>query len=99
MSTIGSKLKLPENPSYTGVGGLRFGLVKVSSDFIRAYCLLTLTFSSIFGGLLIGLLQEGREKAGLKYIPLLLAINFTIYFAARFVLSSLMGFLVPAVSL
>jgi len=99
MSTIGSKLKLPENPSYTAVGGLRFGLVKVSSDFIRAYCLLTLTFSSIFGSLLIGLLQEGKEKAGLKYIPLLLAINFTIYFAARFVLSSLMGFLVPVATL
>jgi len=99
MSVIGSKLKLPETSSYTVIGGLRFGLVKVSSEFIRTYCLLTLTFSSIFGSLLIGLLQEGKEKAGLKYIPLLLAINFTIYFAARFMLSSLIGFLVPTVSL
>jgi flagellar protein FlaJ len=99
MSIIGSKLKLPESSSYTVVGGLRLGLVKVSLEFIRAYCLLTLTFSSIFGSLLIGLLQEGKEKAGLKYIPLLLAINFTIYFAARFVLSSLMGFLVPVVTI
>jgi len=99
MSAIGSKLKLPETSSYTVIGGLRFGLVKVSSEFIRTYCLLTLTFSSIFGSLLIGLLQEGKEKAGLKYIPLLLAINLTIYFAARFVLSSLIGFLVPTVSL
>jgi flagellar protein FlaJ len=99
MSAIGSKLKLPETSSYTAIGGLRFGLVKVSSEFIRTYCLLTLTFSSIFGSLLIGLLQEGKEKAGLKYIPLLLAINLTIYFAARFVLSSLIGFLVPTVSL
>jgi flagellar protein FlaJ len=99
MGAIGSKLNLPETSSYTVIGSLRLGLVKVSSDFIRTYCLLTLTFSSIFGSLLIGLLQEGKEKAGIKYIPLLLAINFTIYFIARFMLSSLIGFLVPAVSL
>ncbi|MEM5879525.1 MAG: type II secretion system F family protein [Candidatus Aenigmatarchaeota archaeon] len=99
MSTIGSKLKIEETSSYTTLGSLRFGIVKVSPEFIRLYCLLTLTFSSIFGSLLIGLLQEGREKAGLKYIPLLLAINLTLYFIARIVLSSLMGFIVPVAAL
>ncbi|MEM7826402.1 MAG: type II secretion system F family protein [Candidatus Aenigmatarchaeota archaeon] len=99
MSMIGSKLRIEETASYTTIGSLRLGVVRVSSQFIRTYCLLTLTFSSIFGSLLIGLLQEGKEKAGLKYIPLLLAINLTIYFVARYILSSLIGFLVPAVAL
>ncbi|MEM5878888.1 MAG: type II secretion system F family protein [Candidatus Aenigmatarchaeota archaeon] len=99
MSAIGSKLRIEEAASYMTMGSLKLGIVKVSSDFIRAYCLLTLIFSSIFGSLLIGLLQEGKEKAGLKYIPLLLAINLTIYFMARLALSGLIGFLVPAATL
>ncbi|MEM5853556.1 MAG: type II secretion system F family protein [Candidatus Aenigmatarchaeota archaeon] len=95
MSSIGSKLKLEEVATYTTFSSLRLGVVKVSTEFLRTYCLLTLTFSSIFGSLLIGLLQDGKEKAGVKYIPLLLAINFTIYFMARLVLATLISFISP----
>jgi flagellar protein FlaJ len=99
MSNIGSKLKIGEASGYATFGSLKLGVVKVSSEFIRSYCLLTLIFSSIFGSLLIGLLQEGKEKAGIKYIPLLLLINFTIYFAAKFILSSIIGFLAPTIAI
>jgi Flp pilus assembly protein TadB len=99
MSTIGSMIKVEEAASYATIGSLRFGIVKISPVFIRTFCLLTLTLSSIFGSLLIGLLQDGKEKSGIKYIPLLLAMNIAIYFAARLLLSSLIGFLTPSVSL
>jgi archaellum biogenesis protein FlaJ (TadC family) len=99
MSNIGSKLKIGEASGYATFGSLKLGVVKVSPEFIRSYCLLTLIFSSIFGSLLIGLLQEGKEKAGIKYIPLLLLINFTIYFAAKFILSSIIGFLAPTIAI
>lgn len=99
MSNIGSKLRIEETASYTTLGSLRLGVVRVSSEFIRTYCILLLTLSSIFGSLLIGLLQEGKEKAGLKYIPILLTINLSIYFGARYVLANLISFLVPATSL
>jgi len=96
MSNIGSKLKIEEASSYMTVGTLKLGVVKFSPDFIRTYSLLTLIFSSIFGSLLIGLLQEGKEKAGIKYIPILLALNIAIYFLSRLLVSSLIGFFAPA---
>jgi MFS-type transporter involved in bile tolerance (Atg22 family) len=48
------------------------------------YSILSLTVTSIFGGILIGLIQEGEEKAGLRYIPLLLLFSLSIFFLARF---------------
>jgi flagellar protein FlaJ len=95
MSTIGSKLNIAQASSYVIVGSLRLGVIKISPTFLRIYTLLVLTLSSFFGGLIIGLLQEGKEKQGIKFIPILLLSNITIYFVARFILASTIGIVAP----
>lgn len=95
MIAVGSGIKVPEAAHYAMIGTLKLGLMKVSPDFLRIYSLLTLIISSFFGSLLIGLLQEGREKAGIKYIPMLLLLNITIYFTVRIALLSIIGVLTP----
>lgn len=96
MTAIGSKISITESMKYTTIGSLKLSVVKISPDFLRIYSLLTLTLSSIFGSLIVGLLQDGKESAGVKFIPILLLSNFIIYFVVRFILSSFLGFATPA---
>jgi flagellar protein FlaJ len=95
MSTIGSKLNIGESSNYAVIGSIKLGVVKISPQFLINYSLLTLTIASIFGSMVIGLLQDGKEKAGIKYIPLILLLNMTIFFLARFVLSRAIGIIAP----
>ncbi|MBI4009614.1 MAG: type II secretion system F family protein [Candidatus Aenigmarchaeota archaeon] len=64
-------------------------LNKVSIDpvFLSNYSLAALAITSIFGGIIIGLILEGSEKVGIKYIPVMLVISMLIFFAARSVIS------------
>ncbi len=92
MSEIGQKLNLEEMSGYGSyTGGLTLKFSPLDVVFIRRYSLLALTLSSLFGGLLIGLLQEGSEKAGIKYIPILLLLNFSIYFGAQYMLANILA--------
>ena len=95
MSIIGSELNVDEATDFAAVGPLRIGLVRISPDFLRSFSLVTLSFSSVFGSLLIGLLQEGKEMAGVKYIPIIFGLNMAIYFVTRIVLAGLMGTITP----
>jgi len=95
MSEISSKLKLEEAISYGKIYGLRFGVVKISTQFLRIYSFASLSIVSIFGSLLIGLLREGSEKAGLKYIPLLLLLTFSLFYISKYLIASLTSVFVP----
>jgi archaellum biogenesis protein FlaJ (TadC family) len=95
MIAVGSEIRISEATHYAAIGTLKLGLMKISPDFLRVYSLLTLIITSFFGSLLIGLLQEGREKAGIKYIPILLLLNMTIYFTVRIALLSIIGVITP----
>lgn len=99
MSAIGSTISVPQSSSYTALGPLQLSIVQISPDFLKTYSLITLTFTSIFGSLLIGLLQEGKEKAGVKYIPILLTLDMVIYLVARILLSHFMGTIAPTSTL
>jgi flagellar biosynthesis protein FliQ len=54
----------------------------------------SLAVTSFFGGLLIGLIQEGSEKAGLRYIPILIAVSLSIFFLTRLMVERLFGAMV-----
>jgi hypothetical protein len=50
--------------------------------------------TSLFGGILMGLIQEGTEKAGLKYVPILFLISIGIFFVVRIIVASVFGSIV-----
>ncbi len=63
----------------------------IKPEFLIIYSVISITVTSIFGSLLIGLVQEGTEKAGIKYIPVLLIIGLGIFFLSRNAAGSLVS--------
>jgi len=71
---------------------LTFKPAAIKTSFLNMYALIAIIITSIFGGLLIGLVQEGKERAGLKYIPILLIVSLFVYFIAKmFIIRALGG--------
>lgn len=55
----------------------------VGPNFLVEFAVISLAITSFFGGLIMGVVKSGDEKAGLKYIPMLLVSSFVIFFAVR----------------
>lgn len=65
--------------------------INIEPEFLDTYSLIAMAITSIFGGILIGLVQEGSERAGLKFIPILLLLSLGIYFASKILVIKLLG--------
>jgi len=65
--------------------------ISVSSSFITKYIIISLITSSLLGSLVLGLINKGKEKEGVKYIPILLIVSITIFFVMRYVLMLVFG--------
>lgn len=63
----------------------------ITSDFIFQYSAIAIVITSVFGGLLMGLVQGGSEKAGFKTIPMLMGVSFGVYFALSYGLREIFG--------
>jgi archaellum biogenesis protein FlaJ (TadC family) len=85
---------IPANVAATGpFTGLKVmqAHVTVSADFLFWFATISLTITSIFGGLIIGIVKDGDEKQGIKNIPILLAISLTVFFIVRLMVGSILG--------
>jgi hypothetical protein len=76
---------------------VNFGSVDLSPEFLFQFSIIAMLITTGFGGLIIGLISTGREKAGIKYIPVLVVLALVIYFATGFLIGELFGTLVPNV--
>ena len=65
--------------------------VGITPEFIMIYLLVMITTTSVLGGLVLGLISRGEEKAGIKYIPFLLAISLIVFFLVRMVVKSVLA--------
>lgn len=100
MSSIGAAMRIEEATQYSSIaGGLRIRFISYPTEFLQYYSLSFLFMNSFFGSLLIGLLQEGTEKAGLKYVPILLVLNLLMFTATRIVTTQFIGVMAPTVRL
>jgi Flp pilus assembly protein TadB len=67
------------------------GGIQITPDQLFYFSLTVIALTNIFGALLIGLIQHGQEKRGLKFIPVLLIGALGVFFASRLLLSILLG--------
>jgi len=79
-----------------GVAGPGSFLAKASGPQITVdqlfwFAIASLSLTTFFGSLIIGLIQSGKEKNGLKFIPLLMTGAIGIFLLARFVIQMLLG--------
>ena len=65
--------------------------IEVSPEFLTVYSITALLITSVFGGLIIGLIKEGSEKAGLKYIPILLLLSLGVFYISRKLVTTIFG--------
>ncbi|MFH1588650.1 MAG: type II secretion system F family protein [Candidatus Diapherotrites archaeon] len=63
----------------------------LSPGFILFFTMLNLVVVSVFSSLTIGVIGSGKEKAGAKFIPILLIFSFALFFAVRWIMFLLFG--------
>ncbi len=73
----------------TGLINLSLSNFNIEGSFLRTYSIISLLVTSIFGGLLMGILKGGTEKDGIKYIPTLVIVSLMVYFLSRIVIGNL----------
>jgi len=88
MARFSTAVEVKELPTAANIPFLKFSVTSITPDFLITYSFLAIGITSVFGSLLIGLVQEGKESAGLKFIPLLLPLAQTIFFISRLALMS-----------
>lgn len=91
MGKLGSIAEIGEVPlpKQTGIPVIRIGQSEISMSFLTNYSLFALVITSIFGALIIGLVREGSEGAGLKFIPIMLALSIGIFFLIKMSIAKL----------
>ena len=70
---------------------LTFSAISISPQFLIYFTLAFLVAINIISSLVIGLVNKGEEKAGLRYLIPLLALSISIFFIVRIVLLSFLS--------
>lgn len=65
--------------------------VAISSKFIITYSIVSLVTTSIMASMVIGLVRKGREKEGVKILPLLIILTVAVFFMVRYGISLMLS--------
>ena len=77
---------------FSGLSLSGVGKLSIPPGFLILYSVLSMIVTSIFGGLIIGLIKDGKEKAGVKYIPIILLLSISLFFVTKIVIGSVFSF-------
>ena len=64
---------------------------QVSTSEMVLFSVGCIILTTVCGSLIIGLIQSGKEKRGIKYIPLLTGSGLAIFFVVRYLISTIFG--------
>jgi flagellar protein FlaJ len=71
------------------------GGISISPDFLMAFSVVSIIITTFFSGLIIGLIETGKEKGGIKYVPIFMIIALIVFFGANFVINSMFSSFMP----
>lgn len=74
---------------------MSFGGVSISPEFIFLFSIAAILITTVFGGMIMGIIDTGKEKAGIKYIPILTFTALAIFFIAGIVISNVFSTMIP----
>jgi pilus assembly protein TadC len=79
--------------SSTMGGGMlsKAGAPTISVDQLFWFATLSITITTLFGSLIIGLIQTGKEKNGIKFIPALTCGALLVFFVAQILIKAIFG--------
>jgi flagellar protein FlaJ len=92
--------KLTPDVSMTEQGSGKVSFIKmsgggVSPEFLFMFSIAAILITTVFGGLILGLINSGKEKDGLKFAPILAVIALSVFFAATFLVSTMFASMMP----
>ena len=73
---------------------IQFSNATISGEFVNTYIISSILVSSVMGGLIIGSISKGKEKEGIKFIPILLLMAIVMFYLVRTIIASMMGSLI-----
>lgn len=65
------------------------GGIDISTDFLFVFSTISIIITTFFSGLIIGLIDTGKEKGGVKYVPIFMIIALVIFFGASYFISNM----------
>lgn len=65
--------------------------ISITSGFVITFAVISLLTNSIFGAFVIGLISKGKERYGLKLIPILAILSIGMFFIIRTIVSHLLS--------
>ncbi len=71
------------------------GGVKVSPEFLFMFSICSIMVTTFFSGLIIGLIETGKEKGGIKYVPVFMIIALVVFLGANFVIGLMFSGMMP----
>lgn len=83
-------IQLPET-TMTATLPLSFSNITISNQFITTFALVSLITSSVLGSLILGLVSKGKERYGLKFMPILIFISVSVFFVVRYLVRNMLG--------
>ena len=91
---MGEAMYVPDD--YSGsMPMMATGGLDISPEFLLWFSIAAIVITSLFGGLLIGLISTGKEKTGIRYIPVLLVISLAVFFLTRTIVGSIFATMIP----
>jgi len=82
-----ANIDVPESASLP----ITFSQISITPGYIIFFSIVSLITSSIMGSMVLGLINGGQERKGVKLIPILVILALTVFFLARFLIGSLLG--------
>ena len=98
LSQIFGSVEIPKDIPAQGINLpiISFGDIGINKEFIMTYIIVSLSVSSIMGGLIVGLIAKGKEKYGFRYIPMLIIASLLVFILVRLMIKNLLGDLLTA---
>ena len=93
ISQLGEVMNMPADYQ-SQMPMISFGL-EISAEFLIWFSVAAIILTTVFGGLLIGIIGTGKESAGIKYIPILVTISLVIFYLTRLIIGGLFSAIIP----
>lgn len=63
----------------------------ITEEFIVFFSIIALIITSLFASFVLGIISNGKERAGVKYIPVLLIVSLLLFFVVRTLVKGAFG--------
>jgi flagellar protein FlaJ len=90
ISDLGRSISIPASSSVK-TPFMKFGGLDLSPEFLLLFSVFAMIITTVGGSIIVGLISSGKEKNGIKYIPIFVTLAFLIFFMAQMFVAGMFG--------